>query len=441
MFSIITVTFQMKPSIHNRQSNNNNKYMNISFKALIKTIRSLQISPSQEWHEKTLNKIRALQEGEIAPKQFSFFNLFAMQKIFSGVIAIAIVAVSTGYIYTQNTPYAKAQGHLQAMTEALEKLQQLSQGAAISLAPSLFPTAYAEDPAAIETKATQLIQEIDQENEAVIENADEIENLEDVADLLEELDKIQQEVVDALANVIEKTDNEKLIKTATVVINNAIASNEVIQDTLKETTAIGKNKDNHKNKVKTELVKKVNEKKQERQSSKTEGAEEILKGLDMKVEDMTPPMQSKYQKIQDILKTCKDKEEKCQAGKAQGLATALESKTRNEIRKASHDENNPNEDKEDKIKTEDKNIYKQNSEDSQKNLDQKDIKNSTGIDKQEIEDVEEQIKPEPKNETLKENTDNQDQKDINTEEDNQNSEENQEESFNSEDEISQNEGQ
>lgn len=300
----------------------------------------MDINPSEEWQNRIIEKIHSLkpfpQPRESLHKQlFPLFNPFAMKKLLAGVVAVAVIAITTGYIYTQNTPYAKAKTHLRNITEALEQLQNLSAGKSVSTEPKLFPTAYAEGlDTTEEAQVTALINEIAGETQSAIETTDEIDDAEDAAEILNDLDNIQDQTVEVLSDIAEDTEDENLVAATVAVIEDTSESNTVIETAVDETES---DIETGKKKVKLAIAKKVAEKRQERQAKKLATAEEIMTKIGTDTSKMTEPMLKKYQRVQAILEKCKAENEKCQAGKAKGLATALAAKVRNEERKALHE--------------------------------------------------------------------------------------------------------
>jgi|GEM_PF-2085967 len=303
--------------------------MNIPFKSLINLIKSSTVTPSQEWQDKTLQKIRAI-EGYQTKKSANFnifnsFNPFYMKKLLSGVLAVMVVVVIGGYFYSQNTPYAKAMQHLNNAEAALDQLKNPSTPPQVGL----IPTAYAE--VSEETTIVELIQTVESETDQAVEESEGITDPEDTAEVLGEVDDLQTETVEVLTPLIANSESAEVVTTATVTVENTDASNEVVEETRNaaEVSAAKREK-----KIAVRMREKIKERREIRRTERTEKIEDIIASLQASYDNMDEPMKKKYDTIKEVLANCESDEDesKCNLGRAKGLATALNAKARNEAR-------------------------------------------------------------------------------------------------------------
>jgi hypothetical protein len=264
-----------------------------------------------------------------------------MKKLLSGVLAVRIVAVGFGYFYSTNTPYAKAQAHLQNIREALSQLESYSETQTVSQVPgsSLFPVAYAETS----TTATiaQLIKQIHDEGDAALTEAEKIENAETIAALLAEITKVQNEIVKVLSDVLEKVKDDSLTDTLSTAIEDTANTKKLVDEALDNARQTLKEKNKE---FKAEIVAKVKELRATKEEDRLQSAEDLLEALGTSPEGMNEGMQKKYEVLQEILKACDTEGEKCNSGKAHGLAVALEAQIRNQERVQEREDEDKEED-------------------------------------------------------------------------------------------------
>jgi len=315
--------------------------MNI-FKSLINSLKSSITSPSKEWQEKILNKIRSMEGYETKPTtNFNIlFNPFYMKKALSGLLALMVVVVMGGYFYTQNTPYAQAMKHLKNASNALEQLKNPGTSSQLGFVPTAYADETVVEEAPVEEAGSSeeaqtseetvaLIETVENETDEAVEAAEEIDDPEDTAEVLGETDTVQSETVEVLTDIIATSDDETVVEAATITVENTDASNEVVEEARNEVeiSAVTNKK------AKIAIKEKIRERRETRRAERTEKIEEIVANLQSSYDTMDPAMQKKYDAIKEVLANCKAEDAtKCKIGKAKGLATALQAKARNEAR-------------------------------------------------------------------------------------------------------------
>jgi hypothetical protein len=305
-----------------------------------KILKAHKVTPRKEWQEQMLSKIRSLEDDK-QNKYMSFFNTFIMKKLISGVVAVMVIAVGFGYFYTTNTPYAKAQAHLQNIQTALTQLEGYVATNQVSTVQTsaLFPVAYAD----VSTDATiaQLVQKIHDESDATLTEAEKIENAETIAELLAEITKMQNEIVKVYSDVLDKVKDETLTNTLSSAIEDTANTTKVVDEALDNARQALKEK---RKEFKAEIVAKVKELRATKEEDRLQSSEDLLKALGTDPANMTEGMQEKYDTLKAILATCDKEGEKCQSGKAHGLAVALTAQVRNQSREKEHENEDKNED-------------------------------------------------------------------------------------------------
>lgn len=293
-------------------------------KKIEKILKDYKVSPSKEWRSGVLSEIRSL-DGRDSGVFASFLNLFTVKKLASGVLVTVVLTVIFGYNYMTNTPYAMAMSHLDSASVALEQLKDpLVENVSIFM-----PTVYAEG--SDDDKIVKLIQTVKTETDQAVAISEEIEDPDDFTEVLEGIGNVQAETLDVLATLISNSESETVIQVATTAVEDTDVSNEVVLNTLEIMPGVP---ENDRRMMKANLKKKVEVKRETRRLMKTEKVEEIMQGFEMSYDEMNEPMRKKYDLTQQILIDCGIQTgEKCNMGKAQGLAVAIKAQAGNEFRR------------------------------------------------------------------------------------------------------------
>lgn len=335
---------------------------NFTPKKAAKILKNVDTSPSQEWTNETLSRIKSLEEVQ-QNSHILFPNLFAMKKLLSGISLVLVVSLAIGgYFYSTNTPYAQALNHLRNATTALEQLKNPN---AVVTEQSFIKTAYAESTSA--GQKVKLIKTVETETDAAVSSLEGVKDTDDLSELLERLDELQDETVDTLSALIAESDDDTVIEAATVVAENTDAGNEIIEKVLHQKDL----------KESPKLKEEIAAKRAERKIQRIENIETILRDLKISYEKMDDNMKKKYDAIQEILVNCQSQtDEKCNLGKVKGLSVALTAKARNEVRQEEREEEVNKEVKEEmkEIKEETKEEVKEEKEaiQNQKNDEEED---------------------------------------------------------------------
>ncbi|MCX6807435.1 MAG: hypothetical protein NTZ80_01320 [Patescibacteria group bacterium] len=223
-----------------------------------------------------------------------------------------------------------------------------------------------------------LIETVVAETEAAIEASEEISDVETISEVLTSVDQVQDETVETLSDVIEVAENQGTIEVVEEAIETTTNENQAVEEAI-ETAAdatansedsivveIDTAADNAEDSV-TETSTgttadtgtgsavetgtgstadtgtgdtAIEPTHQElKQIEKLERAKALLLNINPEQVELSLAMQKKYTAVQAIIAQCETSQDKCQAGKAKGLATALAAKVRNQERKAGKNEN------------------------------------------------------------------------------------------------------
>lgn len=279
---------------------------NLNQKEVEQLLGQIEVRPSSNWQASMLAKIRAL-DGESPSHTFNFLTFFTMKKLIPVALALGVVMIAV-FSFGNFNPYANALGHLQNAEKALSELESYSKGGSLTPVTSfLVETAYALDE---DAQAIGLVKKVEKETKSALDDTDKIKNEDKKDEVLEKVDAAQEKTVTVLSNVIASANSETLTAVAEAVVEKTAEDNEKVE----------------------EVCKKIREKKAERTKARLEQAEKTFSSLGMKVEDMSRPMQEKYEAVKTMIETCKKEGEVCRSGKLHGLSTALNAKVRNTLR-------------------------------------------------------------------------------------------------------------
>lgn len=200
---------------------------------LIKAIKTISSTSSEEWRSKVISNIHLLKEEKTSNNFSLFNNLLTMKKLIPSVALALVISVATGGYLHATSPYTKALSHLENASDALTQLKSLASTETFpAKEASLFNTAYADSTSAEQT--VELIKTVESETDEATTEIEDIDDADDAAEVLTELDKVQDDTVDTLSTVIASTTDDQVIEAAATSVENADAGNEVVENTLKQ---------------------------------------------------------------------------------------------------------------------------------------------------------------------------------------------------------------